>query len=210
MFSDLDRLKVELRCKATSEEDLVYLRVLRWDGAIKLSTKLARPSEAIFGLPLSVVVVFTLGADRFYLTTWLEDETLGVYSLDLSVDLFQLQRRQAYRIRVPESYYSEFHIQMIDGTLTNIKGKLLDFSAGGCRAQVPGAQADLVGQLQGLMVVGKKPILPFKAVIRHQVAAHGQITLGLEFIEMTPIVESKLFALTLELHREFFARWASS
>jgi hypothetical protein len=211
LMQDLVKLRGELRCKAPNQEEMIRLEAHRWEPKA-LVCGLMPNTPPPTGLPQSVVTTFSVGAERYFLTAPLSETNGGFYSLATTVDIFQLQRRQSYRIRIPESYNSCLEIKAVNGKPFSYKGMIQDISTGGCRAFLksdkPVLHTDDI--IEGILMVGHRPMFPFKGKARHirvDLKPHPQQVLGVEFIEITAAMESKLFSLTMELHRELFSRW---
>lgn len=210
LFRDLEKLKSDLICKLKNTDDLVYIEASRYDGHDKLVCTLKRTSPPPKDLPQPVVVAFSLNADRYFFTTDLRSAAGGFFSLDVSGTIFQLQRRENFRVRIPESYGTLVGIGNINGHAFNLRGSVIDLSAGGCRITMKGNDPLLKAgdRISGEMLIGRKPELPFEGVIRHvkQESSPTAQTFGFEFNSMNRALENRIFSITMELHREFFSR----
>lgn len=211
LFRDLEQFKVELICKLPGQEDIIRVNAHAYDSANILVCLLQPGSEFPANLPQSAVVSFVLGEDRFFLTTGLSHSKDNAYALSLAVDIFKLQRRQSYRLRIPESYVAKTQLTTVRGQKANIAGQLQDLSTGGLRL-ISKAETDIKtgDAVEGIFTLGARPAFGFQALVRH-VKLEGKVpkqttALGLEFTGLTPALEGRLFAFTMELHREFFSR----
>lgn len=210
LFRDLEKLKSEMMCKLKNNDDLVYVEASRYDGHDRLICSLKAGSPPPQKLPQPVVVAFSLNAERYFFTTDLKEHSGGFYLLDVSGTIFQLQRRENFRVRIPESYGTLVGIGTVNGEPFNLRGNVVDLSAGGCRItiknQTPALKAG--DKITGELLVGRKPEFPFDGIVRHvkmETKPLGQ-TLGFEFAAASRALENRIFSITMELHREFFSR----
>lgn len=210
LANDLVRLQGELLCKAPVSDDVLRLLATRIEGIARVVCVQA-PGWVMPGrLPADVIASFSVGSDRYFMNTSLLDMSGGYYELDFARDIFHLQRRQSYRIRIPESHRSTYEIGRVNGQPKTITGAVFDVSSGGVRLVMPPNAAPLSAddEVEGVLNLGQKTALPFKGQIRHvKTETTARQILGVEFRDLTPTQENRLFSITMELHRELFARW---
>ncbi len=157
-----------------------------------------------------VMAQIDLNGEKFFLKTkarW-HDELL---ILPTNVDIYQLQRRQTWRIKIPRSYKAKAIIEKLGDESVNYEGMVLDFSVGGVRLQVPGALATVPRDtaIQIMLTFGNRSPILITGYIRHKVkdASNEKLQLfGIEFKPVSQLMESRLFALSMDLHRELFMR----
>lgn len=199
----------QMVCKASAHDELFSLEAIRLTSEMKMicgSRGVAIPVQP----PVSVVVSFSIGSDKYFLTSLLSEKWGGQLELDFSVDLFHLQRRQAYRIRIPESYAARFEIKYINGAEQKISAQIQDLSSAGLRIVCPLGKNPLkTGDvLEGFLRMGRRDELALRARIQHQKVGTSKTTqeMGVALVDLTPSLESRLFAITMELHRDLLAK----
>lgn len=210
IFFELSEKKVEVLCKPTTD-DIIHFHVQRM-ARQKLVCSLPPHSSVPHPLPDTVVATFFLGTDKYFFMAKLSLAEGEFYELDLSQDLFHLQRRQSYRIRIPDSYHSRIELSRVNDQPNDLEGTIHDLSSGGCRILLPQGESALNSgdRVEGVLHIGVRPTLPFVGEVRHakvdsQNSANQMI--GIEFVNMNPAMETRLFGITMELHRELFSRW---
>lgn len=214
LAKDLVRLKSELVCKAQGAEDVFKIEANRLDG--KTRVVCTHPSgTALPGtFPVPVIVSFGVGHEKYFMTSPMQNLGGGYFEIDFSNDVFHLQRRQSYRIRIPDNYSSTYEIGRLNGEPRVMTGPMFDISTGGVRLLFPHDRPALTVDdvIEGVLKLGPRESMGFKGQVRHVKfeRAEGMLRqiVGVEFKDMTPVMENRLFAITMELHRELLARWS--
>lgn len=191
--------QVEILCKLPQER-IVKVQVSRLEKNELVCRVL---SESAKILKADVICSFSISGEKHFFTATLQPKTSTEVLIILPTKFFVLQRRQNYRLRLPESYQAVIQV-LKPGGIKPLAGRLIDLSVGGCRASfdledlVFSLDQDVRGQIQ---VKGRDPI-DFTGVIRHL----QEQTVGVEFVPFSPALESRVFALTMDLHKELFSR----
>lgn len=190
--------QTEILCKLP-EEKLIKVQVVRQEK----NDLLVRPQglEFSFQNNSEVICSLTLAGEKHYFVSQLNKKNGAELLIRIPDKFFVLQRRQNYRLKIPESYQALIFIKL--SPHGQIQGHLHDLSVGGCRASFDLSEISfqLEQEVQGkLQIKGRDPI-EFQGLIRH---IQGS-TIGFEFIPFTPALESRVFALTMDLHKEFFS-----
>ncbi|HEY8271558.1 MAG TPA: PilZ domain-containing protein [Pseudobdellovibrionaceae bacterium] len=209
LFQDLANIRGEIVCKG-SGEDVYRLTVERANGRQELHCSVPfgflkpKPESDILGN-------FFIGGERYFFKSSVRTDA-DIVILRMDTELFHLQRRQNYRIKIPENYPAALHLSSYNDTSINLKGQLADLSCGGCRVVVA---ADLPlfeigGHIDGKIIIKNRDPLAIEGILRYhkfeKSISNPRQIFGVEFISLTALMEGKLFALTMELHREFFSR----
>lgn len=214
LAEDLVKLKGELLCKVQAAEDLFKLEASRIEGRTRLVCIHPSGSPLPGTFPVSAVVSFGVGHEKYFMTARLENVGGGYFELDFANDIFHLQRRQSYRIRIPEKYGGTYEIVTHDNKPRPMTGAIFDISTGGVRFLFPHNRPvlsvdDLV---DGVLKIGPRERMPFKGQVRHVKFERDETALrqivGIEFKGMSTGMESRLFSIVMELHRELLARWS--
>lgn len=209
---DMVRLKGELICKSQSSEDTFRLEASRIEGTARVVCVHKSGTSMPSPVPVAVIVSFSVGSDRYFLMTSLSNIGGGYFEVDFSKDIFHLQRRQSYRIRFPDNHKSTYEIGRLNSQPRTMTGGIWDISTGGVRLLFPHDRPLLTVDdvVEGVLNLGQRQPLSFKGQVRHVKFERDDILrqiVGVEFLEMTTVMENRLFAITMELHRELLTRW---
>ncbi|WP_413558665.1 flagellar brake protein [Bdellovibrio sp. HCB209] len=205
LFIDLASALGEVLCKGKSET-LVKLKAVHWHSKSKHLECLLESKETLANGE-EFLGYFFLGGEKYYF-----EAKATVYQnrcqFQLPPEVFHLQRRQNYRVRIPESYPIYFDVTEINGSPVKIHARLADLSSQGCRLIEKGITTPLKSgdKLEGHLSVKKNAPIELSAEVRHIKNEDGSQMVGLEFSGLSPILENNLFALTLEIHKEVFRR----
>ncbi|WP_413291621.1 flagellar brake protein [Bdellovibrio sp. HCB337] len=209
LFKDLATIRGEIACKGESDE-IYRLTVERTSGKVELQCSipfgLAAPAQE-----KELLGNFFIGGERYFFKTPVRVEK-DVVILRMDGELFHLQRRQNYRIKIPDSYQAHILITAHNKGKVKLKGQIYDLSSGGCRVVFHGADPAIESgdYIDGHIVIGRREPLEIESTVRHhKIEKSGNASkqiFGLEFKSLSTQVEGKLFAITMDLHREFFSR----
>lgn len=209
LFQDLAAVRGEIICKGDAE-DVYRLNVEKALGKQELHCSVT------FGMPSpvqekEVLGNFFLGGERYFFKTPVRmDKSFVVLRMD--VDLFHLQRRQNYRIKIPESYQAQLMIQELAKLAVKIPTQMYDISSGGCRIAMNGDKplVEMGDPIKGQVIIGKREPIEIDGVVRHVRSEKSGTNIkqifGVEFKSLSTLTEGKLFSITMDLHREFFSR----
>ena len=157
---------------------------------------------------------FFLGGEKYFFKGHVSEKN-GTYEVTFDVDLFHLQRRQSYRIRIPESYNSHAKILVVNGKTTKVlEGKVQDLSAGGCAIELSSdITLSMNDQLHVEFWLKNKKSFETPVQIKYigqprQRGGGSKISYGVEFKPNEKFLEQKVFAITVELYRELYAKTA--
>lgn len=211
LWSDLAQAKGEILCKG-AEDVLCKLRVQFYNAKTQCL-------ECLFETPDTLSAneeylgYFFLGGEKYYF------QSIGKIHLDKVIvpipkDLYHLQRRQNYRVHIPDTYNAFYNIVQINNNPQKITGRLRDLSSQGCRVMyhMDSPLIKMNDKVTGHLIIGKRPPLEIQGVVRHiKVDEANQVTqtFGIEFTPLSAIVENKVFMMTMEIHKEVFLRPAS-
>jgi hypothetical protein len=158
---------------------------------------------------------FFLGGEKYFFKGPMSGEN-GIFEITFDVDLFHLQRRQSYRIKIPESYSSNAKVLTInEKNVDAIVGKVQDLSAGGCAVELPsGTAIQLNDQVHVEIWLKNKKVFETPALVKYvgQLRDKGRmnkkstVSFGVEFKPNEKFLEQRVFALTVELYRELYAK----
>lgn len=209
LFMDLAHIRGELLCKG-NDENLVQLRVTNYNNKAHFVECDRESANATLKHNEEFVGYFFLGGEKYYFQGVAQVHS-GKYSLPLPKELYHLQRRQNYRVKVPTSYQSYFNIVSVNGAPQTIVGQVADLSSQGCRVvyRMDNPMMKVGDKVVGHLVIGKRPPMELQGEVRHIKVDEGNKviqTFGIKFTPLQSIMENKLFAITLEIHKELFKR----
>lgn len=213
LFRDLADVRGEILCKGEGE-DLYTLKVERI-GQKKELYCLASSRTAVPKTEQDLLGNFFLGGERYFFRTPAEIHQEFI-TLRADCDVFHLQRRQNYRVKIPANYRALFGILSYDGKPLKLNAEILDLSTGGCKAQVKVSDLTVKEgtEIGGVLVFTDRDPIEIKGIIRHLkeipkvpgLKEGMKQGFGVEFKDVPAPVEAKLFSITMDLHRQFFTR----
>lgn len=208
LFEDLANVRGEILCKG-NDENLVKIRAHTYTSkshvldCVSESATDLKNGEEFLGY-------FFLGGEKYYFEGIIVAYQ-NKYSVQLPKELYHLQRRQNYRVRVPEGHTASFNIINVNGAAIKVAGQLADISSQGCRViyRMNNPVMKIGDHVLGHLTVGQRSAFELPGIVRHiKIDDSNKFiqTFGIEFTPITSILENKLFAITMELHKEFFKR----
>ncbi|KYG63351.1 hemolysin [Bdellovibrio bacteriovorus] len=208
LWQDLAQAQGELLCKG-KEESICKLRVNFYNSKTKClectveSITTLKPQEEYLGH-------FFLGGEKYYFQGFAQIHQEKVV-VPVAEELYHLQRRQNYRVRIPEGYQAFYNIVLVNEQPQKIIGQLADLSSQGCRViyRMDAPLMKIGDKVTGHLVIGKRSPIEIQGVVRHIKVDEGNKviqTFGIEFSPLSTMIENKLFALTMEIHKEVFKR----
>ncbi len=208
LWQDLAHAKGEILCKG-KEDAVAKLRILFFNAKTK-SLECAFESSTTLKNDEEYLGHFFLGGEKYYFQA-VANVHQGKVVVALPEELYHLQRRQNYRVRIPDGYQAFYNIVLVNEVPQRIIGQLADLSSQGCRViyRLDAPLMKLNDNVTGHLVIGKRPPIEINGVVRHIKVDEGNKviqTFGIEFTPLPPIIENKLFAITMEIHKEVFKR----
>lgn len=211
VFDDLALRKESIICKGM-DYPIYLMRVYRHtqNDILMCSLEEGSPTPNATMIP-NIICSFQLGTEKYYFQTKMY-KNRNDYTFGTREDLFLLQRRKAYRIRIPLSYKAGMEIKSVDNKTSKVPAMIYDLSARGARIVVPkSAWTPSVGQVftGALSLVGRAPI-SISATVKHfktEAQARNAWSVGVEYLGLTEYSENFIHGVTMDLHRELFKRW---
>nr|BFD58442.1 hypothetical protein CKG001_05490 [Bdellovibrio sp. CKG001] len=208
LWDDMAKARGEFLCKGT--DDLICkLRVQLFNSKLQAL-------ECTFESPTQMkdqeeyLGHFFLGGEKYYFQAKAQVQN-GKVLIPVPQELYHLQRRQNYRVHIPDGYHAFYNIVLVNQKPQKITGQLADLSGQGCRViyRLDAPLMKVGDQVTGHLLIGKRAPIEVQGVVRHiKVDDSNKViqTFGIEFTPLPPILENKLFAITLEIHKEIFRR----
>lgn len=210
LLSDLALAGGEILCKG--QTDTIYkLKTTKFSNQ-KLTCSTLPDSSKLTLTHEVMIASFSLGGDKYFFQGEAQLSGEDIY-FDGNFQIFRLQRRQNYRVKIPDSYKAVMSIETVNEQNTKLSAQLYDISSGGCRVTFQSDKITLKADdtLKTRVSIGRRDPMEITAVVRHiapDPLDKKLSVLGLEFRPLTPSLESKLFAITMDLHRELFSKMA--
>ncbi len=215
LIDDLIKARAVIMCKGDSD-NVIKLVPEELVGSNQISCSLQDSSEKPTHDKEKIICNVYIGAEKYFFQTELFLEG-SKWRISIPTDVYHLQRRQDFRIKIPANYHGFLSIQSIDGEKFVSKSPLKDISMGGCGILItPGKTKTLNTNLiqvhreiLGILEVVRRPSIEIKGEIRYVRFDIESYTCGIEFKERGHELDRGLFALTMDLHREFFTNSAA-
>ncbi len=183
-------------------------------GRIQLNTAEDKSQGAVTSLQNNqhVILNFNFNEDRYFMQTKMilaENRVL----LDLTSDLFVLQRRKSPRIDLPANYPHQIRIIEYKGKVVFFEGRVIDFGAGGCRIELMQHEPrfSISDPLALVLSLSHRSPLTLSASIRHVIikeeGTEVRQIFGVQFLGLGPIMENKMLSLLMELQKELFTKF---
>ena len=175
----------------------------------QLTCRLPKSDPSFNGLT-EAILQFSVGTEK-YLALCSCHLTENTVVLNLDTDIFKIQRREDFRLKLPSSYQAFFHFRLINGKLLEIEFPLIDLSAGGCRIESNknSTQFKKNDQVTGKIVLSKRQEIPIAATIVHVAkgsTGENSILLGLQFTNISSVAKDRLVGIVMDLYKELFSR----
>lgn len=196
----------ELRAIKYNDDRILECDRIEMNQIEELGSKSMQKSDA------EVILNFMINEDRYFMQTKSSLYENKIY-IDVNPHLFVLQRRKSLRIEVPAIYPHQVRLIEHKGKVVFIEGRLIDFSAGGCRIELLQMEP-LVSSLDELVIVlrlSHRNPLTLRARVRHTLSnvssKNGRQVFGIQFQGLGPIMENKMLSLSMEMQKELFAKF---
>lgn len=208
LWVDLGQAKGEILCKG--KDDALCKVQINFFNAATASL------EGVFEGPVQMkngeeyLGYFFIGGEKYYFQARAR-VAAKIIIINIPEELYHLQRRQNYRVRLPAIYPALYNIVQINSMPHQISGRLADMSSQGCRViyRLDTPILKINDKVVGELVINNRAPIEVRGIVRHIRVHEGNKvsqTFGIEFTPLSPILESKLFAVTMELHKELFRR----
>jgi hypothetical protein len=207
VFQSIKEARAEIIVKTL--EPFSEISILKIDG-FENNNLICTPKQKSTFLPDSgelIVQIFT-GSEKYYALMKYQKK-LDSYYLDTSKNLFHLQRREDFRLKIPASFRAFAQLKSVNGNVVLKKMPLLDFSGGGCRIEAENGLLKHKCEIDFELQFQSRPPFPVKGVVKH-LAPHpdqpGIEWVGVQFAELSEPIKNKIIAIKLDIYRELFSK----
>lgn len=211
LFREIADDKMQVSVKGALQDDVFHLIAVQTEKDEALLCHHTADSKGITTAQ-KVIVNFGFKSERYFFQTELYFEA-GWAVLKIDVDLFQLQRRANARIDIPAKYEAVFMLTNHGGRSYFLECRVKDVSAGGFKMELPAAQPELkIGdRVKGTLRLGVRRPIEFTVETRFaQSKDDGGVTkqtVGMQFLDIDHLMESRLLSLMMDLQREIFLKF---
>ncbi len=144
------------------------------------SSTTLKPSEEYLGH-------FFLGGEKYYFQTTAQVHQ-GKVAVPIPEELYHLQRRQNYHVRIPDGYKAFYNIVSVNGKPQKIAGQLADLSSQGCRVlyRLDMLLLKVGDTVMGQLVMPQRSPIEIQGILRHVKIDESNKALQTFGIEFTP------------------------
>lgn len=200
-------------------ESKISLMTQLSNGITVVLTPLQKHMQQLFvtanGLPdkdPKVLVSFSVLKERLFISTQLSKSPEGRHFIDTFGDLFRLQRRENFRIVIPEESPIGVFINQCADKNVKIKARVIDLSLGGALIELPEEASAVAGdRLSGIISTDKEIGIQFKGVVRHA-REHGpskKIRVGIFFDKLVGNGLGELNKLVMKYYHKMFSKFSA-
>lgn len=152
----------------------------------------------------SITCLFQIKDDRYFFKSHL-NSTNTDYSIDIPNEIYQLQRRNDYRVAMPIGVIYNCEIQMLNQTEMNVKAEIRDLSLGGCQISLQGLNSEFKesDRIELYLKLDKFEFYKLAIEVRHIkfIESQDNTLIGASFSETNSEVNSQMLALLMHLDR---------
>ena len=209
LLEDLAKSRFEIQVKIPGTESVHTTKAFEFNG-----------EKVICILPValknidktgSIIFSFFIGGEKYFM-----DANYKVIAGELVVsipeNIFHLQRRDHYRIRIPAEFSALFEFTSVNGKLLKGSAVLFDLSAGGCKMEIDSSKAKFENddQIKGELFLNDRKPIPVTGKIKHLQKKQSdklRLWVGLQFVDLSEKEKNRIGSLVMDLYREFFAKY---
>lgn len=204
LLSEFASLHCDVYIKFSDSKTLLT-KIKKWIPPFKLQLQYPSGVRPVVQKQLSVQI--NDRGDRYFAQAYVQD-TGSEFFLVIEGPLYKVQRRQSFRLRLPQDYPATSSVFELNGHVVNEKVKLIDISEGGCSAEVPLHLGCEMGSQIGLrMKIGSRGEFTEYGHITYSKIQKDKYQLGIKF-SRTQDSNSELFSLVRDLYVELFSKWS--
>ncbi len=153
----------------------------------------------------SVVCSFEIKDEKYFFKSNLKS-TNAELLVNVPFEVFQLQRRNDFRVSIPTSASYECIIKTLNHQRANIKAELRDLSLGGCLVSLKNADQHVIPmdcEVEISLVINEFENLSILTTAKHikPVPNNNTVQLGLQYLDPNADFLSELQALLVQLDR---------
>ncbi|MBY0553750.1 PilZ domain-containing protein [bacterium] len=150
-----------------------------------------------------VICTFQVKEDRYFFKSHLSSTNID-YIVEVPSEIFQLQRRNDYRVSMPVGVVYKCEIRDVNGVKTTTKAEIRDMSLGGCQISVNGTVEIKQNDELDLYIKLDKfefPKLPLTAKHIKFIEAQGTTLIGASYYQPSGTLIADLQSMLMHLDR---------
>jgi c-di-GMP-binding flagellar brake protein YcgR len=128
------------------------------------------------------------------------------YLIDIPTEIFQLQRRDDFRVTVPIGLSHDCTINYVRGLSKNVKAEVRDLSMGGCQLSVAAYQLEIAqdDEFDIILKIDKFEFGRLNMIVKHikVIKEHDTLLIGASFVELDGEASNDMRALLMYLDRK--------
>ena len=188
-----------------SDSKTALTKIKKWIPPFKLQLNYPSGLRPLVQNQLSIQI--NDRGDRYFAQAYIQDTGTEFY-LVIEGPIYKVQRRQSFRLRLPQDYPAINTVFELNGHKVNEKAKLIDISEGGCSTEVPLSLECEMGSHIGLkMKIGSRAEFIEYGHITYSKIVKDKFQLGIKFTRNLD-TDSELFSLVRDLYVELFSKWS--
>jgi c-di-GMP-binding flagellar brake protein YcgR len=206
IFREIAYEKIQLLVKGENE-DFVHLAAFRVEKDERLYCAPA-PASSLLTSEQPVVVNFLFKEESYFFHTQLSFDQ-GIPWVDISKDLFQLQRRKNARLDLPDDYPGMVNIVDVNGKSCFVEAKIKDISAGGLKILMPQSEPAIKmnDKINLVLRLGHRRPQNLLTEVRFVASLAGGQVFGVQFQNRDNVMENKLLVMMMDLQREIYMKY---
>jgi len=151
-----------------------------------------------------VICLFTIKEEVYFFKSLLNN-TNADYAIDFPTDIYQLQRRNDYRVSIPVGLYYESEIRILNAQSKKIKIEVRDISLGGCQLLVKKSSDEFKSEdkIELYIKIDRFEFTQLTMTVKHVKVVESQnySLIGASFTDLTGSTISEMQALLMHLDR---------
>ncbi len=205
--------------KAVIDSKIILLTQLSNGTTITLNPeelKLSQLYVSAKGLPdkdANILISFNALKDRLFAKTQLSRAADGRHFIDTFSELFRLQRRENFRITIPENAPLQAFINQLGEKNLKVKARVVDISLGGALIELPETEHVILTNdwIAGVISTEKEVGIQFKGYIRHirELPTLQKRRVGVCFDKLVGNGLNELNKLVMKYYHKMFSKFSN-
>jgi hypothetical protein len=150
-----------------------------------------------------IICSFQINEDRYFFKSYLNSNNSD-YSIEVPQEVFQLQRRNDFRVSMPIGQVYTCEIRNVNGATTAIKVEIRDMSLGGCQISVAASselkkddEVDLYIKIDSFEFAK----LPLNVKHIKNIEGQNSLLIGASYYQLSSVLASELQSMLIHLDR---------
>jgi hypothetical protein len=201
--------KVNLLTQLSNGSTVALIPVERKNAQLFVTHQGALPDK-----DTNILISFNALKDRLFFKTQLSKSTDGRHFIDVFGDLFRLQRRDNFRITIPDNISLPCLINQIGDANVKVKSaRIVDLSLGGALIEIPEWEKSInTGDwIAGSIAPEKEAAIQFKGNVKHcrDFKNSSKKRLGVQFEKLVGNGLNELNKLVMKYYHKMFSKFSN-